>query len=397
MSSALRPHISDAQRRARLMRRHRLAEDFSAATPVDVAQSMVGLHATTWSTVYLSTWARMPGFVPADLDAALYDDRSLVRQLAMRRTMFVLPRETLRDAVGAVGPRVTASERTNMLRDLRRSSDFPDPDGWIDTARAAVAHLVSDGVPRSTTQLRKALTELDGRVTIGTGKSWGGTIPMAPRVLNMMSAAGEIVRGPNDGPWHRSKPLWVGMEQWLEEPLDPPDIETGHVRMIDRWLRAFGPGTETDIVWWLGSTKTAVRAALAQLDVVEVDLDDGSVGYVHADDTEEVGAVEPQAVLLPELDPTTMGHKQRAFYLGEHGEHVFDSNGNGGQTAWWDGRIVGGWSRQPDGSVEIHSFERLPRAATRALTSRADTLAEWLGDENPRPAYPAPFMRGAPR
>ena len=111
------------------MRRHRLAEDFSAATPVDVAQSMVGLHATTWSTVYLSTWARMPDFVPADLDAALYDDRSLVRQLAMRRTMFVLPRETLRDAVGAVGPRVTASERTNMLRDLRRSSDFPDPDG----------------------------------------------------------------------------------------------------------------------------------------------------------------------------------------------------------------------------------------------------------------------------
>ena len=69
MSSALRPHISDAERRARLMRRHRLADDSAAATPVDVAESMVGLHATTWSTVYLSTWARMPDFVPADLDS----------------------------------------------------------------------------------------------------------------------------------------------------------------------------------------------------------------------------------------------------------------------------------------------------------------------------------------
>ena len=71
MSSALQPHISDAERRARLRRRHRLADDSAAATPVDVAESMVGLHATTWSTVYLSTWARMPDFVPADLDAAL--------------------------------------------------------------------------------------------------------------------------------------------------------------------------------------------------------------------------------------------------------------------------------------------------------------------------------------
>lgn len=358
---------------------------------------MVGLHATSPSTVYLSTWARVPGFVPVDMDRALYDDRSLVRQLAMRRTMFVMPTPTLRDAVGAVGPRVAASERTNMLRDLRRSNDFPDPDGWIDAARDAVARLVCDGIPRSTTQLRVALPELDGRVTVGAGKSWGGTMSMAPRLLNMMSAAGDIVRGTNDGPWHRSKPLWVGMEQWLGRPLDPPDVATGHVRMIDRWLRAFGPGTESDLVWWLGSTKTAVRAALTQLDVVEVDLDDGSVGYVHTDDIGRDDPVEPQALLLPELDPTTMGHKQRDFYLGEHGAHVFDSNGNGGQSAWWNGRIVGGWSRRPDGSVQIHPFEKLPRAATKALSSRADELAAWLGDVTPRPAFPAPFMRGAPR
>ena len=208
---------------------------------------MVGLHATSPSTVYLSTWARVPGFVPVDMDRALYDDRSLVRQLAMRRTMFVMPTPTLRDAVGAVGPRVAASERTNMLRDLRRSNDFPDPDGWIDAARDAVARLVCDGIPRSTTQLRVALPELDGRVTVGAGKSWGGTMSMAPRLLNMMSAAGDIVRGTNDGPWHRSKPLWVGMEQWLGRPLDPPDVATGHVRMIDRWLRAFGPVSYTHL------------------------------------------------------------------------------------------------------------------------------------------------------
>ena len=148
MTTSARPHVTDDQRRARLMLRHRLAPGARAASPLEAADSMVGLHATSPSTVYLSTWARVPGFVPVDMDRALYDDRSLVRQLAMRRTMFVMPTPTLRDAVGAVGPRVAASERTNMLRDLRRSNDFPDPDGWIDAARDAVARLVCDGIPR---------------------------------------------------------------------------------------------------------------------------------------------------------------------------------------------------------------------------------------------------------
>ena len=31
------------------------------------------------------------------------------------------------------------------------------------------------------------------------------------------------------------------------------------------WLRAFGPGTELDLKWWLGSTLTAVRRALADV------------------------------------------------------------------------------------------------------------------------------------
>ncbi|MGV9826701.1 winged helix DNA-binding domain-containing protein [Gordonia sp. NPDC003429] len=391
--SAVRPRITDAARRTRLMRRHRLADGFGAATVEEAAAATVGLHATAPSTVYISAWARMPGFVAADMDSALYEKRSLIKHLAMRRTVFALPRDILADAVGAVSARVAASERTNMLRDLRRSDDVDDPDGWIDTARAAVRRELAGGAALTSTQLRERLPELDLRVMISPGRPWGGQVSMGPRVLNMMSAAAEIVRGPNAAGWHLSRPSWVAIEHWLGEPLTAPDPVTGHVHLIDRWLRAFGPGTETDLVWWLGSTKAAVRAALAQLDVVEVDLDDGSVGYVHADDVDEVEPVAPQALLLPELDPTTMGHKQRSFYVGDHVAHVFDRNGNGGQTAWWDGRIVGGWYRLDDGSVAVHALEDLPRAAHRALAARADELAAWLGEVNPKPAFPSPFMR----
>lgn len=387
------PAISNEQRRARMLRRHRLIADTRADTPEAVAESVVGLHATTASTVYLSTWARMHSFDIDDLERALYTDRTLVKQLAMRRTLFVFPRPALADAVSAVGTRVAASERTNMLRDLRRSEDFPDPEGWIDTARTAVSGALTDGRVASSTELRKELPALEGTIRHGEGKSWSGVASMGPRVLSHMSAAGEIVRGPNDGNWLRSKPRWTSMSDWLGEPLPIEDPETGHRELIRRWLRHFGPGTETDIVWWLGSTKTAVRKAISQLEAIEVDLGDGLVGYVLPDDVEPVDPVDPVALLLPELDPTLMGWKQRDWYLGDHVEHLFDSNGNGGQTVWWDGRIVGGWSQDVDGSIRLHLLEKVSRGAAAAITERADELSTWLGEFRPKPGYPAPILK----
>lgn len=389
-----RPRITDDQRRARLAARQLLDAEHRADTVVDVADAMVALHATTAWTVYLSAWARMHDFDRADMSSALYDSRSLVKQLCMRRTLFVMSRSVLPDAVSATAARVTASERTNMLRDLRRSPDFDDPDGWIDAARDAVREELAGGATHPAAELRQRLPALDGHIHYKPEKSYGGRMAMAPRVLSMMSAAGEIVRGPNDGRWYQSRPQWAGMTAWLGEPLVVSDTHTGHVAMLRRWLATFGPGTETDLVWWLGSTKTAVRKALADIDIEEVDLDHGQVGYVLAGDTADVVAGAPQAALLPELDPTTMGYKERGFYLGRHGPTLFDSTGNGGATAWWGGRIVGGWYQDEAAAVRLHLLEDVPAAGRRALQDRADELTEWVDGTRLRPGYPAPYLKG---
>jgi len=53
------------ERRARLGARHRLASH--VATVEEAAQAVVGLHSSDPATVYLSSWARVDGFQPADL------------------------------------------------------------------------------------------------------------------------------------------------------------------------------------------------------------------------------------------------------------------------------------------------------------------------------------------
>ena len=101
----------------------------------------------------------------------------------------------------------------------------------------------------------------------------------------------------------------------------------------------------------------------------------------------------PWAALLPALDPTTMGWKERAFHLGEHGDKIFDRNGNGGPTAWWNGRIVGAWCQRDDAAVEVVLAERVSAAARRALDARAAELTAWLDGDVVRSIYLSPLAR----
>ena len=207
---------------------------------------------------------------------------------------------------------------------------------------------LSDGREATSSELRDEIPSLEGSIAYGEGKSWGGRLPVGPRVLTTLSAAGRIVRASNDGGWTSSRPRWASMKSWLGEEIAPHPEAEGVAKLVERWLRVFGPGTAADIKWWLGSTVAAVRRALADLHAVEVELD-GQAGYLLRDDLEATDPVEPWPALLPPLDPTTMGWFERDWYLGAYKAQLFDTSGNAGPTVWWDGRIVGGWRQSDDG------------------------------------------------
>ncbi len=203
---------------------------------------------------------------------------------------------------------------------------------------------------------------------------------------------GEIVRGPNDSGWTNSRPRWALTSDWLGSPVPTAQPEHARAELVRTWLRTFGPATVTDIKWWFGNTLTWARHALRDIGAIEVDLE-GSPGYVLPDDLDVEPDAEPWAALLPGLDVTTMGWFDRAWYLGDHRAQVFDTNGNGGPTAWWNGRIVGGWGQDADGRVQLHLLEEIGRDGTRALQQRADALTEWLAGSRANPRFPSPLSK----
>ncbi len=356
---------------------------------------MTVLHATEAPSVYLSLWARVDGLTVDDVDRALYDDRSLVKQLAMRRTLFVFPRDLLPAAWGSASARVATALRTRFAKEIEQAGLTSDGAAWLVAAEEAALARLADGSELSAQRLREEVPELGGRLDVGKGK-YATTVSVAPRVLTQLGVEARIVRASNAGHWRTARPQWTAMGTWLGGDVPEPAKEReGYAELVRRWLRTFGPGTEADVVWWLGSTKTAVRAALADVGAVEVGLDGGATGFVLPDDLEPEPDVEPWSALLPVLDPTVMGWKERGFYLGEHGPMLFDTNGNSGTTAWWDGRIVGCWVQDPDGVVVLHLLEDVGSEARAALEDDATRLTTWLDGHRVSTVYPSIAMKQA--
>jgi Winged helix DNA-binding domain len=379
------------ERRARLVRRHRLAPDERTDDPLTVARSLVCLHATDAVTVFISIQARSNGVAPADVERALYEDRSLVRMLAMRRTLWAVPRELVPVVFAAATRAVAATQRKRLEGFVRDSGISTRPGAWITRAGKAALAAVERRGEAMTSEVVTDVPLLAKKLRFGRGK-WEVTQSAGARVLPQLAMEGLLIRGRPRGSWISPQFRWVTTNDWLGGPIEELDVAAAQAELLRRWLAAFGPATEADIRWWAGWTARDARAALAAVAPVEVDLG-GSTGYVLADDLEPTPAPERSAALLPTLDPTTMGWKEREWYLGAHGPTLFDTNGNAGPTVWWDGRIVGGWSQRRDGEIVLGLLEDVGSDASAAIDVEVARLQTWVGDARFSPGFLPPFQR----
>jgi hypothetical protein len=385
--------IDDAERRTRLGRRHALAPQHRVQDAETAVRAMTVLHATEPATPYLSVLARVVSFTRADMEYALFESRTLVKQLAMRRTLFVFPRDLLPAALSAPSERVAQQDFGKLVKGLHSGGITDDGTGWLGSARQAVLQRLAGGREFSTKDLRESLSELSGQVSRYEHKPYAMIQHIAPQVLAWMGATGDLVRGHNGSHWRVNRNLWARMDDWLDEPVARVEAREGYAQLVERYLRAFGPVTETDLVWWFGATKRAMRQALADLKAVKVRLERAQFGWVLPDDLDPEPPVEPWAAVLPALDPTALGWKERDFYLApDFCSAIFDWSGSCGTTAWWNGQIVGAYVQDEAGRVEL-MLGRDPGPVGRAvLHTEAMRLEEWLDGEKVNALYKSPLV-----
>lgn len=388
--------ISVAERRRRLQTRHHLTPTTAAADPLTAARGVLSLHASDPASVYLSVLARVPGAALDDVATALYDDRSLVRLMAMRRTLFVIPDELVPCVHHAAAVHVAARLRRGIIKDLTTLPTDPaiggDVDEWLsDVENAAVDVLRSHGVA-SALQVSSDEPRLRTAILPSTDKKYDVRRTINSRVLTLLGGQGRIVRGAPTGGWTSRAHTWEPAERWWPHGIDELDAAEARAQLAEHWLRAFGPATVDDLKWWTGWSLTDSRTAVRTLDTIDVSVGD-SDGIVLADDVDPTTEVEPSAVLLPALDPTPMGWKRRDWYLGEHAPPLFDRNGNIGPTVWWAGRIIGGWAVTGDGHIACRLLEDAGSEAGAAVESAAADLEKRLDGAVVVPSFRTPLER----
>jgi len=366
--------IGVPERRARLGWRHRLAGGAQAGDPVGVARSLVAVHSTDPSSVYLSLLARMTDGGIAAVQRSLYEDKTLIRLLGMRRTVFVTTLDIAPVIQAACSRAVAARERRKLLGWLADSGVGDDVEGWLAGAEQAALSALAARGEATAAELATDDPRLQVQITLARGKPYEGKQNIASRVLFLLGAQGLVVRGRPRGSWTSHQYRWAPLAPWCPQGLDGWATEAAEVELARRWLEAYGPATAEDLRWWAGWTKTQVRRVLTELKPAEVDLD-GAPGIVLAGDLEPAPEVEPWAALLPALDSTPMGWKRRDWFLSQHASRLFDRTGNVGPTLWWDGRIVGGWAQDRDGQIVCRFLEDAGSEAVAAAGATAERLA----------------------
>jgi hypothetical protein len=382
--------ISVEERRARLARRHFLAPGSRTADPVELAGGLVGLHATDPATVFLSARAR--GVEAEALERALYEERSLLRMIGMRRTLFVLPLEHAAVVQAGCTEAILATSRRRYVKLIEDGGISSDGLAWLDKAEAETLRALKRRGEAYASELSSDVPLLREKVHYGEGKTWASSTGMTSWVLFLLAAEGQVVRGPPRGAWTSSQWRWAPAGSWFEKPLPRLEPEAARVELASRWLAAFGPATVTDLKWWTGWTLGHTRAALGAIEAVEVELDN-EPGFVLPADVEPEPEAEPWAALLPSLDPTVMGWKERDWYLGEHAPALFDRNGNAGPTVWWNGRVVGGWAGRKDGEIVFRLLEDVGAEAVLAIEAEAERLRSWLGETTVVPRFATPLAK----
>lgn len=369
---------------------HRHGLVIAPTGPVDAARAMVGLHSSDPAAVFLSIHARIPDITVDDIETALYADRSLVRILGMRRTMWVTPTNFASVVDSSSTQELVAPQQRRQAHMIESSGLSDDGAAWAKRVGEGTLTALRRRGEATARELREDVPELGETITMRRKDgSVMGTVGVSTRVLFLLATEGRVIRARPLGSWISSQYRWAATESWLGAPLDRLDHDNARQQLLEAWLMTFGPGTMTDMKWWTGWTVTAVRETLERMSAVEVELNDDS-GYLHPADLNPLDSPDPWVALLPSLDSTTMGWKQRDWYLGEWADQLFDRNGNAGPTIWVDGRVVGGWAQRKTGAIAYELFEDVGRETTDSIETRANELEAWIGDIRVTPRFRSP-------
>jgi hypothetical protein len=335
---------------------------------MEAVQRMIGVQAQVMSAAELALWARVDGLRPADVQAALWQERTLVKTWAMRGTLHLFAAEDL--------PLVVAARNTQAYRYwIKHFVSYGIPEEQYETFLMAVPHLLG-GEPMTREQLAVAAAEytgIDRLLPALAESSWGAAFkPSAFR--------GDLCFGPSQG----RNVAFVRPRDWLGGWREIVPGEALHA-IVRRYLCVYGPATPRDFGrWWGAGTALANRTFRGLGDELEAVEVEGWKAFALRSSLETLASRTAVGVvrLLPMFDAWTHGLLHYDTLLPSAVRRlVFRPQGWVSAVVLVDGRISGVWEYRikPTRTIVTVNMFASPTARVReAVVAEAERLNAFL-------------------
>ncbi|MHA1303967.1 MAG: winged helix DNA-binding domain-containing protein [Candidatus Heimdallarchaeaceae archaeon] len=327
-----------------------------------------GLHATSQSTPYLSLFARLRNFKKEQLDQEAYVKRNLGKIRCMRKTVFILAKETIPHIYNATKQQYS-KRHIEYLKHLGVSQKE-----YKEKANSILEVL--KGKEMSTSEIKKAI-EIKENISA---------------FINLMCDQLFLIRTKPVKSWRDKRHNYAIFREYFPDINTEEYTEEESIKfLIKYYLQCFGPVTENDITWWTGFNKTPTRKALKELgeEITKINIKGIEKEYLLLRSDEEKlkkikGTDKREINLLPDLDPYLMGYKDRERYIKqEHYNYIFDRSGNATATIVLNGRVIGVWdfvsSKKP--AIKYHLLKKISGELEENIICKAEKIAQFIFEE----------------
>jgi hypothetical protein len=340
----------------------------------DIIQAVTrtgGIQAQVFSAAELAIGARVQGLSRADVQAALWEERTLVKTWAMRGTLHLLPADELPLYVAA-----------RSMHDSRNWAGYFAYYGLTPTQQdallSAIPHVLS-ATPITREDLATAVashTGIPGVRDLILSSGWGS--PLKPSAFR-----GDLCFGPSQG----QNVTFVNPRAWTGE-WQSATPELALQAIARRYLQSYGPATREDFArwWWGGNGMTAAKKLFQSLEdeLAAVDVE-GWQALALRSTLEPMQQLEPLATvrLLPLFDAYTLGLGRDVEPLlpQAYKRLVFRPQGWISAVVLVNGAIQGVWqhaTRRDQTNVTIQLFASPTAAIKQGIAAEAERLEAFL-------------------
>ncbi len=334
---------------------HGLSPRFSSPDFVQVVKRTAGIQAQVMSAAELAVCTRVQGISPKHVQAALWQDHTLVKTWAMRGTLHLLAANELPLYIAARDWQHTESWSKYFAEfGLSRSQQ--------DAFLLAVPYVLEQG-PLTRLQLADAVATHTGIAHLRDlilSSSWG--TPLKPSAYR-----GDLCLGPGQG----KTATFMNPRRWIG-PWQPIEPKLALQEIARRYLRVYGPATSGDFAFWWGCGKTLAKNLFQSLEeeLEEVEVEGwrafalrATLPLIQSAETLE------QIHLLPLFDAYTIGVPRdcEPLLAQAHKRQVFNLQGWTFAVILVNGSIQGVWHstiRRSQTVITVNLFS-LPTALIR--------------------------------